>query len=60
MVMELSKDRLSSKNQSDNQIKVSVYWQYGEPNPSFKRLMSLLLRKGDETKREVRDDGHKL
>ena len=57
MVMELSKDRLSSKNQRDSQIKVATDWRYTEePSPAFKRLMSLLLQKGTERKREVNDD----
>ena len=47
----------NKKNQRDSQIKVVTNWQYGgEPSPAFSRLMSLLLQKGNERKREVNDD----
>jgi hypothetical protein len=47
----------NSKNQRDSQIKVVTRWDYTEePSPAFKRLMSLLLQKGKERKREVADD----
>ncbi|MFC1874871.1 hypothetical protein ACFLY3_01770 [Chloroflexota bacterium] len=36
---------------------VAVNWQHTEqPSPAFKRLMSLLLQKGKERKKEVNDD----
>ena len=46
------------KTQRDSQIiKVVTRWDYTEePSPAFKRLMSLLLQKGKERKREVNDD----
>jgi len=38
-------------------IKISVNWErIPQPNPAFKRLMSLLLQEGKERKREVNDD----
>lgn len=46
----------NSKSQRNTQIKVITNWQHGEPSPAFKRLMSLLLQKGNERKREVNDD----
>lgn len=49
------------KNQKHGQIKVSVNWQHTEEiSPAFKRLISLLLQKSSETKKEVNDDKHKL
>lgn len=46
-----------SNSQRDSQIKVVTNWQHTqESNPAFKRLMSLLLQKGNERKREVNDD----
>ena len=49
------------KNQKHGQIKVFVNWQHTEEvSPAFKRLISLLLQKGNEAKTEGRDDGHKL
>ena len=46
----------NSKNQRDSQIKMVTNWQYTEEvSPTFKRLMSLLLQKGNERKREVND-----
>ena len=45
------------KNQRHRQIKLEVNWQYvEEANPAFRRLMSLLLQKGKERKREVNND----
>ena len=46
------------KNQRDSQtIKVVTSWQHTEEVPlAFKRLMNLLLQKGNEKKREVNDD----
>ena len=47
----------NSKNQRNSQIKVTVNWQHTqEVSPAFKQLMSLLLQKGNERKREVNDD----
>ena len=45
------------KKQKDSQTRVAVTnWHYTkEPSPAFKRLMSLLLHKGNERKREVND-----
>jgi len=50
----------NSKNQRGSRIKVICNWHYSEPTPAFKRLMSLLLQKGNEAMSEGRDDGHKL
>lgn len=47
----------NSKNQKHGQIKVSVNWQHTEEmSPAFKRLISLLLQKSNERKKEVNDD----
>jgi len=47
----------NNKKQRHTQIKVVTRWDYTEePSPAFKRLMSLLLQKGKERKREVADD----
>lgn len=47
----------NSKNQRNSQINVVTRWDYTEePSPAFKRLMSLLLQKDKERKREVADD----
>ena len=47
----------SSKNQRNSQIKVVTRWQHTEEvSLAFKRLMSLLLQKGKERKREVADE----
>lgn len=44
---ELRKDKLSSKNQIDDQIKVTINWQHvKEPTPAFRRLMMRLLEPG--------------
>lgn len=46
----------NSKNQRNSQIKVVTRWQHiEEVSPAFKRLMSLLLQKGNERKKEVND-----
>ena len=51
----------NNKKQRHTQIKVVTRWDYTEEvPPAFKRLMSLLLQKGNEGKREVSDDRHKL
>ena len=47
----------NNKNQRNSQIKVVTRWDYTEEvPPAFKRLMSLLLQKGNKKKREVNDD----
>ncbi len=49
------------KKTGQNQIKVITNWQHIEqPSPAFKRLMSLLLQKDSEAKKEDKDDSHKL
>ena len=46
-----------SKSQRNSQIKVVGSWQHTEEvPPAFKWLMSLLLQKDNERKREVNDD----
>jgi len=46
----------NSKNQRNSQIKVVTRWQHiEEAPPAFKRLMSALLQKGNERKKEVND-----
>jgi len=55
-VTELSKVRLSNKNQRHRQIKLEVNWQYvKEPNLSFKQLMRILLKPREDrpVKRKV-------
>ena len=32
-------------NKRGKNIKLEVKWQYGEPSPSYRRLMEILLRK---------------
>ena len=47
----------NSKNQRNSHIEVVTCWQYiEEVSPAFKRLMSSLLQKGNERKKEVADD----
>ncbi len=46
----------NSKNSRNSQIKVVTHWQHIEEVPlAFKHLMSLLLQKGNERKKEVND-----
>ncbi|MBL7125150.1 MAG: hypothetical protein ISS51_03530 [Dehalococcoidales bacterium] len=56
--MEGQTVKSKKSSQRDSQIKVvATDWHYTEePSPAFKRLMSLLLQKGNERKREVNDD----